>query len=231
MLEALHCFSRHSEFAAELLAEPLETRMFDSILPIFLIGLVALASPGPDMFFILRSSMQGPLGGIKAMAGILTGCLCQISACILGISVLLKQNETVFRYVRWAGAVYLIYLGLKILLTTWKRRKAELVVIPGTEALPSESYFRDGFFCNLLNPQYTLFLVSLFAQFTGPQTPIHQRALYGVVLWFQAAVFWIGLVFVLQSHRIQPLLCRALRVADPILGVLLSALGIRIIVG
>jgi RhtB (resistance to homoserine/threonine) family protein len=196
---------------------------------IFLIGLLAIASPGPDFFIILRSSLAGRRAAFWTATGVLLGCLLQISACVFGISVVLKENERLFQAVKWLGALYLIYLGAKALASAF--RKTPSVPITTSDEVPkTHSYFRQGLLCNLLNPKFTLFLLSVFAQFTGTQTSAGERVLYGLTLWVQSIVYWYALVALLQGHKVQRAVAKSARYADPILGIVLAGLGIRILI-
>ena len=93
-------------------------------------GLLLNIAPGPDTAYIVGRSVQlGWRGGVAAALGISTGCLSHVLAAALGLSALLVASATAFAAVKWAGAIYLCYVGLTMLLSRQRHLK---------EALPDE---------------------------------------------------------------------------------------------
>jgi threonine/homoserine/homoserine lactone efflux protein len=82
-------------------------------------------TPGNDMLYVMaRSSGQGIKAGIVSSLGIMVGCMVHIMAAVIGISALIAQSATAFAIIKYLGAAYLIYLGIKALLT--KRASLQL---------------------------------------------------------------------------------------------------------
>ncbi len=135
------------------------------------IGLFALAAtlllltPGPAVLYIVaRSVEQGRIAGLASVFGITTGTLVHVLASTLGLSALLASSTLAFAVVKYAGAAYLIYMGvLRIIRRTGS---------PATSfVLPRRSLrrlFRDGFIVNLLNPKTALFFLAFLPQFVDP---------------------------------------------------------------
>ena len=81
-------------------------------------GLVLNITPGPDTAYIVgRSAQFGWRGGAAATLGISTGCLVHVFACAIGLSALLAASATAFTLVKWVGAAYLCFIGVRMLLT------------------------------------------------------------------------------------------------------------------
>ena len=81
-------------------------------------GFVLTVAPGPDLAYIVaRSAQFGWRGGATATFGISTGCLVHLLSCAIGLSALLAASATAFTLVKWAGAAYLCFIGIKMLLT------------------------------------------------------------------------------------------------------------------
>jgi threonine/homoserine/homoserine lactone efflux protein len=125
-------------------------------------ALVLLLIPGPAVLYIVaRSVEQGRLAGFVSDLGIHAATLVHVLAAALGLSALLASSALAFSVVKYAGAAYLIWLGLKKI---FGRAEA-----PGEEvALVRYSYarlFRDGFIVNLLNPKTALFFLAFLPQF------------------------------------------------------------------
>jgi threonine/homoserine/homoserine lactone efflux protein len=125
-------------------------------------ALVLLLTPGPAVLFIIaRSVEQGRLAGFVSDLGIHAATLVHVVAAALGLSALLASSAVAFSIVKYAGAAYLIWLGLRKIFG-----RAEP---PGLDA-PSKAYgygrlFRDGFIVNLLNPKTALFFLAFLPQF------------------------------------------------------------------
>jgi len=133
-----------------------------STFPLFLAGaLILLVVPGPAVFYILsRTIGQGRKAGIISAAGISFGTLIHASAAALGLSAILVSSARAFHIVQFAGALYLIFLGVRTLL---RREETEIQT-----AAPNHSLFRvfgQGVLVNLLNPKTALFFLAFLPQF------------------------------------------------------------------
>ncbi|MBZ5492754.1 MAG: LysE family translocator [Acidobacteriia bacterium] len=127
----------------------------------FLIAAFALnIAPGPDMLYVIgRSVSQGRRAGIVSSLGVFVGCWVHILAAAFGIAALLRSSPMAFNLVRYAGAAYLIYLGIKML-----AQKTDLAA----QQLKSESLtsiFRQGAITNMLNPKVAIFFLAFLPQF------------------------------------------------------------------
>jgi threonine/homoserine/homoserine lactone efflux protein len=127
----------------------------------FLIAAFALnLAPGPDMLYVIgRSVGQGRKAGIVSSLGVFVGCWVHILAAAFGIAALLRSSPFAFNVVRYAGAAYLIYLGIKML-----AQKTDL----SSRQLKAESLgviFRQGAITNMLNPKVAIFFLAFLPQF------------------------------------------------------------------
>jgi len=125
-------------------------------------ALVLLLVPGPAVLYIVaRSVEQGRLAGFVSDLGIHTATLVHVAAASLGLSAVLASSALAFSVIKYAGAAYLIWLGLKKIF-------GRVEAIDLNVALKSHSYarlFRDGFIVNLLNPKTALFFLAFLPQF------------------------------------------------------------------
>jgi threonine/homoserine/homoserine lactone efflux protein len=125
-------------------------------------ALVLLLVPGPAVLYIVaRSVAQGRMAGFVSDLGIHSATLVHVLAAALGLSALLASSALAFSIVKYAGAAYLIWLGLKKIFG-----RADEVDADGN--LLRHSYarlFRDGFIVNLLNPKTALFFLAFLPQF------------------------------------------------------------------
>ena len=128
-------------------------------------ALALLLVPGPAVLYIVTRSMaQGRMAGLVSDLGIHCATLVHIAAAALGLSALLASSALAFSAVKYAGAAYLIWLGLKKLFGR--------VQDPKSDSLAPRSHwrlFRDGFIVNLLNPKTALFFFAFLPQFAEPQ--------------------------------------------------------------
>jgi threonine/homoserine/homoserine lactone efflux protein len=128
-------------------------------------AILLLLTPGPAVLYIVaRSVEQGRIAGLASVCGITTGTLVHVLAATLGLSALLASSALAFAVVKYAGAAYLIYIGVRRILS---RTDA-----PASQSkLPRRSLgrlYRDGFLVNLLNPKTALFFLAFLPQFVDP---------------------------------------------------------------
>ncbi|NQZ82194.1 MAG: LysE family translocator [Colwellia sp.] len=132
------------------------------LLSFAILGVLIVVSPGADFVLVFKNSLnQGRKAGALTAIGIAAGVCVHVGYSIVGISHFISQNELLFNIVKYAGAAYLIYLGL----TGIFKAKLDL----DNEAIKklnasSSSYLVQGFLCNLLNPKTMLFFLSVFSQ-------------------------------------------------------------------
>jgi threonine/homoserine/homoserine lactone efflux protein len=129
----------------------------------FALGL--LLTPGPAVFYIVtRSVDQGRMAGIVSVLGIATGTLFHIAAAAFGLSALLMTSALAFNAVKYLGAAYLVYLGVRKLF--FEKPAAE-----GHDEIPPQplrQIFAQGIVVNLTNPKTALFFFSFLPQFVDP---------------------------------------------------------------
>jgi threonine/homoserine/homoserine lactone efflux protein len=127
---------------------------------LFLAAAVVLAiTPGPGIFYVLaRTLAGGRREGIQSALGTFFGGLFHVVAAALGVSAVLAASAVAFHTVKYAGAAYLVWLGIRMIRT----RHAEM---PADAAVPSQGSFRQGILTEALNPKTALFFLSFIPQF------------------------------------------------------------------
>ena len=139
--------------------------MFEtSQLSLFLIASFALLiTPGPAVLYIVARSMnQGRMAGIASVLGVETANFFHASAAALGLSAILLSSALAFNVVKYLGAAYLIYLGVRKIMSKENEAKAEL---SGQENLAR--IYTQGFVVNLFNPKTALFFFAFLPQFVN----------------------------------------------------------------
>lgn len=123
--------------------------------------------PGPNVVYIVsRTLAEGRRAGVASVLGVNTASLVHVGLAALGLSALLASSAVAYDVVRYAGAAYLVGLGLRALL---RSRHAELVA-PGDNPREAHAWaaYRQGFLVNLLSPKTALFFLALLPQFVDP---------------------------------------------------------------
>ena len=192
-------------------------------------GLLLNITPGPDTAYIVGRSVQmGWRGGAAAALGICTGCLVHVFAAALGLSALLAASSVAFTAVKWAGAAYLCFIGLKMLLSP-PRAPATGAVPAG--AIPLRQIFWQGALTNVLNPKVALFFLAFLPQFVAAEAPHKALAflLLGMIFIFNGTLWCLGVAAFAASAagRVRQS-GRALLWIDRALGGLFVYLGVRI---
>ena len=137
---------------------------FSSLLVFLLAALVLLLIPGPAVLYIVtRSVAQGRKAGMASVLGIELATLCHSMAAAFGLSAILLASALAFDVVKYLGAAYLVYLGIRTILS---RAPSHANVNSPTPSL--SQMFRKGFLVNLLNPKTALFLYAFLPQFVDP---------------------------------------------------------------
>ena len=138
-------------------------------------------TPGPDVLYIVANSLRsGVRAGIVGGFGILTGCFVHIFAAAVGVGTLLATSAAAFAVLKYVGAAYLLYLGVRMV---FSRAKApadlqQAAAAPGERGL--KAIFMGGFRTNVLNPKVALFFLAFVPQFIAPDAD--NKGLYFVLL-------------------------------------------------
>ncbi len=156
-------------------------------------GLLLNITPGPDTAYIIGRSIQlGWRGGAAAALGIGCGCLVHVFAAAIGLSALLAASSAAFMVVKWAGAAYLCFVGVQMLLSRPKALATGVVTESGT--VPLHQVFWQGALTNALNPKVALFFLAFLPQFVAADSP-HKAlafAVLGLIFVFNGTLWCLG---------------------------------------
>ena len=136
------------------------------LLAAFAFASLALAlTPGPAVVYIVaRTVAQGRASGLASVLGVALGNLGNAVAAAVGLAALFALSSAAFTVVKWAGAAYLVWLGVKM----WRTQPTPADAQVAPAAQPLSRMFRDGFVVALLNPKTTLFFAAFLPQFLDP---------------------------------------------------------------
>ena len=197
------------------------------------VGVAALVicTPGPDTALTIRNTLfGGRAGGVLTAFGVATGLSIWALATSLGLVALLVASEPVFRAIQYAGAAYLIWLGIMALREAFRRQgtSAAAAEPPTLRRLAPATAYRQGLISNLGNPKIAIFFASLLPQFAAGGGSFSTLFLLGLVfaamtlLWLSAYALVVAKAGdVLRRSQVR-------RVIEALIGGLLLALGLRI---
>jgi threonine/homoserine/homoserine lactone efflux protein len=157
--------------------------MFDLQNPylFFITTLLLNLTPGNDVLYVAsRSISYGIKAGIVSALGIFTGCFVHILAAVLGLSIIISKSAYLFQLIKYAGAAYLVYLGIRALLS-------KQAVDPKNQKKGDADYFKlykQGMLTNILNPKVAIFFLSFLPQFINPASPYLKVQLFTLGAWF-----------------------------------------------
>jgi len=199
-----------------------------------IIHLLAVISPGPDFIMACRNSLiysrkTGIWTAVGFGGGIAVHILYSLASLALIISksiLIISKSILLFNAIKYLGAGYLIYIGLKSFLS--KSSKIELGEHHKKEDITPLAAVKIGFLTNVLNPKATLFFLSLFTLVISPETPQPIMGLMGGIMIINT-ILWFSLVAIfLSQKRIRSIFERFQNVFNKTLGGLLIALGIKV---
>lgn len=128
-------------------------------------GIILNLTPGADTMYILGNSMSnGKKAGIMSALGISTGCIVHTILAALGLSVILAKSALAFNIIKYLGAAYLVYLGIRSFMS-----KSSLLIYNGDNEKNSfKNIYFQGIITNVLNPKVALFFLAFLPQFINP---------------------------------------------------------------
>jgi threonine/homoserine/homoserine lactone efflux protein len=134
-------------------------------------------TPGPDVLYIVSNALKsGVRAGLVASCGIALGCCIHVLAAALGVGALLAASATAFTVIKWVGAAYLLWMGVRLLLARHPDAGGGSTSVLATDqgaAEPRKSLravFLGGFWTNVLNPKVVIFFLAFVPQFIAPGT-------------------------------------------------------------
>lgn len=200
------------------------------------IHLLAVMSPGLNLALVIRNSLvYVRRTGVWVALGFALGDAVHIAYSLVGLGLLLVHSSLAFTTLKWVGAAYLVYLGIKALLAKPPALSSPL----GTAAAPPLEPHRQlaplkalrlGFLTDLLNPKASLFFLALFTQVIQPTTSLPLKLLYSAEM-ITATFTWFTLVALLLTRkRLQRAVGRHQHRVDRVFGVVLILFGISAVV-
>jgi threonine/homoserine/homoserine lactone efflux protein len=205
-----------------------------------LAGWLLNLTPGPDVLCIVNTALRaGARAGMVAALGITAGCFVHVAAAALGVGALMATSTVAFSVLKWVGALYLVYVGLKLLLqrasASASAIKFEVAKNPlntrGRGQKSLKNFFLNGFLTNVLNPKVALFFLAFVPQFIAPGAQHPALAFVGLGVLFNVNALPINLGYALLAAwatRRMGVVQRALAHLDRLAGVMFVGFGLRL---
>ncbi len=169
-------------------------------------GLLLNLTPGPDVLYIVTHALRsGARAGMVAALGITAGCFVHIFAAAVGVSALMAASATAFTVLKWAGAAYLVYVGLRMLLAkapaAGEPSAMNIVAheVHASAAPVLKRIFFQGFWTNALNPKVALFFLAFVPQFITPDMTNKPLAFLLLGLLFNFNGLWVNFGWALAA--------------------------------
>ncbi|WOP15834.1 LysE family translocator [Ottowia sp. SB7-C50] len=204
-------------------------------------GVLLNLTPGPDVMFIVANAVRaGARAGVAAALGIAAGCLVHVAAAALGVSALLAASSAAFGVLKWAGAIYLVWVGVQMLRSALRHdasiniaARADKVSAGGRfdAQTPLAAVFRRGFLTNVLNPKVALFFLAFVPQFIAPGTarPAWVFLALGLLFTVNGLLVCVGWALAAAwAARRAGALQRATRWLDGVAGGLFVVFGVKL---
>jgi RhtB (resistance to homoserine/threonine) family protein len=178
------------------------TSFLEDWMTVFVVSTLGMVSPGPNFAITIKNSLlHSRLAGMWTAVGVAVGNLVHVVFSLLGIALIVSQSILLFNALKWFGAAYLAYIGLKSLLA--RREEVEVVMQSrhdDVREMGSSQALWVSFWVSVLNPKVTLFYLVLFTQVVEPGTPLVFRIVYGLTAVVLSFV-WYALVALVASHE------------------------------
>lgn len=197
-------------------------------------GILLNLTPGPDVLYIVTHALRrGVRAGMVAALGITAGCFVHIAAAALGVSALMAASATAFTVLKWAGAAYLVYVGVRLLTS----KSTGFAIDSGAGHADVErpgalkNIFFQGFWTNVLNPKVALFFLAFVPQFITPGVENKAVVFLLLGLLFNLNGLWVNIGWALAAAwlaRRVSAVQRSMAWLDRAAGALFIAFGLKL---
>lgn len=207
------------------------TFLAPEFLALFGVFVLAAIAPGADFASVVRESISfGRRAGIVCAVGVGSAIMVHVAYTVTGVGLIIAQSVVIFTLVKWCGAGYLAYLGIRSLMASNgpSSRDNEIFVVPAQHERSATKSYTVGFLTNLLNPKATLFFVSLFATIISRETPVATQFAYGAALSIFLALWFTVVAVFFTTRSMRAAFERMGHWINRVTGLVFIALGVRI---
>ena len=195
------------------------------------VSLLVICTPGQDTALTIRNTLLGGRrAGVATAAGVATGQAAWTIATSAGLAVVIAASAPLFLAIKIAGAAYLVYLGVRSLVSAFTRPSGAARHLPmnAEELLPTRSALVQGFVSNLSNAKMVAFFISLLPPFAGPHPSFVLLLMLGFNFCLLTLAWLVGYAFAVERMSRLLRMDRVRRAIDGLLGAVLVGLGLRV---
>jgi RhtB (resistance to homoserine/threonine) family protein len=204
--------------------------MFDQLLVVFVIHVLGLISPGPDLAVVMSTvAKSGTKAGVRTALGIASGIVLHVTYSLVGVAALIKSRPVIFDAIRVAGAMYIFYMAYKLITSSIRSTNTTFKENNSVD-VRKKAHFISGFVTNITNPKATLFFLAVFSQVVRPNTSTSAKLVYGIMMvlttfcWFALVSAFVGNKYVRKAYR------EKVWVINLVFGLILAILGSVVII-
>lgn len=192
---------------------------------------LAVVAPGPDFVVAVRNSVaHSRRAGVFTAMGFGLSILVHVTYTVAGIAALIAQSILLFNIIKYAGAAYLVYLGVQALRSQGMGRAAvdQALRAESKTGMSDKAALLSGFLTNVLNPKATLFFLAIFSQIISAGTPMGWMVVYGLTCSLIITV-WFSFVAVILTHaKVRNRFLKSAKWIDRVCGLALIGLGVKV---
>lgn len=189
---------------------------------------VLIVAPGADFALVIRQCIvHGRRTALITSVGIGISLMFHISYTILGIGLIVSKSLLLFSALKWAGAAYLVWLGIQ----SWREPAFRMEESPddvSAQTVSAPKAFFMGFITNALNPKPVLFFLSLFSALVSPHTPALVQFSYGLGMAAALIAWFVAVSFFFTSRPVRERFLKYGRAFNRVTGALFIGLGVRL---
>lgn len=196
-------------------------------LSLVVICILGALSPGPSLAIVIKNTLNGGTSqGYTTAISHALGVALYAAITATGIGLLIVQSPVLFSAIKYAGAAFLLYLGIKALMSKQKNLQFSQ---QGGELDPSINGWRDGFLIAFLNPKLAIFFLALFSQFVEPNAGWQQKGVMTATVGIIDMLWYIFIAFAISRGPILEKLKANSHIVDKVTGSFLILLATRVV--
>jgi len=189
---------------------------------------LAVISPGPDFVVAVKNAIMGSRKiGVMTALGFAVGVCVHTGYTLIGLATIIAQSVLVFNLIKYVGAAYLLYMGIKALRSKGFEMVQDALGANPVLMTPLQAFY-NGLLTNILNPKATLFFLAVFSQFITPETPMIVQVGYAATCAIICFLWFTAVSFVLTDWLIKQRFLRFSKTIDRLCGGFLIALSVKL---
>jgi len=188
--------------------------------------LLACISPGPDLLAVTSHALHGKRAGVGVALGVAASHMAWAILAVFGLGVIVSELAWLYEAIRFAGALYLLYLGARILLGL-RHAAVQSTPIPAARKSFSAAW-RKGFLVGITNPKGAAFFGSLFVTILPAHAPLWVHGTTVLIVASVSCSWFVAMALLLSTARMRTAYARVRRPIDALMGTMLVGLGLRL---